>query len=80
MTCMMNYEIATHLSGARNDTSTLSHCEADEVSPFFHCGERSDGAISRGAIKFPVGIRAERSAADCFWTGAEQGEVAALRA
>jgi len=24
MTCMMNYEIATHLSGARNDTSTLS--------------------------------------------------------
>jgi hypothetical protein len=23
MTCMMNYEIATHLSGARNDTLSL---------------------------------------------------------
>ena len=44
---MMNYEIATHLPGARNDNHPSCHCE-----------ERSDEAIS-WAIKFPVGIRAE---------------------
>ncbi len=37
---MMNYEIATHLSGARKDTPSSCRCEADEVSRSNLCGNR----------------------------------------